>query len=914
MSQEASTREELSRQIAALQQQLQVLQAAAGETTVHTEAEGESVITQGQDNVTAAHDSVAVGRDVGGSIVTGNNNSVTHIRHIYRQAPNRPALDEEGFNAALGRYLAWVERRYGRLDLRGVEKREQKALSLTLDDIYVSLAAVVSPKRKGLQQNANMPAEERLEAVDMSRLLPLSPRLVITGGPGCGKSTYLHLIAATLARAIRLNEPQPARDHLGLAAPLPLPIVISLSEYNHYRRQSPHAAEPRRGTLTAFISHHLIRQQAGIGLPDDFFERLLVNGRVCLLLLDGLDEVANERERLLVSRAVEELAYNDGVRQMVVTSRIRAYQGQASLPEEFRLAAVQPMTPEQTAALVARWCAAVYPADEAAAESSRLQEAIAGLEQLRAARGEPGLVNTPLMATIVAIVHYNQRRLPDQRAELYEKCVEVLLAESNKPASEATFELADWGGSLPEKRGYLAYLAYEMMSAGQEVGRNVSERQLTTWLRPRLARKYSETQVDEQLALFTQAMRERGSLLDERGGAYRFTHLTFQEFLCAYYLAETVRDPARIVDFWADNGRLADSWWRETILLTVGYLGLKSIETALELVNLLADLPRQDKSALAAAELGATAFLELESQDEGIKMAVTSRLVALLTTTSLTAAPAIRLLGGDALARLGDPRPGVCSLEPEMIPIAAGPFLMGDKPYTVTIRQSFAIGRYPVTNAQYRFFVEDGGYTEKWRRCWTKEGWSYREKQGWREPRLWGEADWSQANQPVVRVSWYEAVAYARWLAIKTGKPYRLPTEAEWERAARHTDGRTYPWGEGWQDGATNTETAGLKRTTAVGVFPQDRGVCGAQDMGGNVNEWCQTRWRNEDGRNYSHPYHGDDGREELAGDVWRVWRGGAYNDEKNWSRCDARHWYDPRPVLRNYGFRLALSPFESGF
>ncbi len=509
----------------------QLQRLIAQRDTMRAKLEGDGILIQGSGNQAAKERSAIVGRDVGGSIVTGDNNSVTQIRNVYLGASGRPALSEEAFNQALGRYLGWVEQRYGRLNLRGVEKREQQILSLTLDDLYVSLAAVLNPAR---QDRWRKPEDERIEPIDMGRLLPVSPRLVITGGPGCGKTTYLHLIASTLAHAIRTNETQAVTQHLGLAAPLPLPIVVSLSDYNRYRRRHNQSDDPRQGTLIAFISHSLIRQQAGINLPPDFFERLLVQGKACLLLLDGLDEVANERERALVRQAVEDLNFNAGVRQIVVTSRTRAYQGQAVLPETFRLATVQPMDADQVAALAARWCRAVYNPTEADNETKRLRAAITGLEQLRKQRGEPQLADTPLMVTIIAIVHYNQSRLPDQRAELYERCVEVLLTESNKPATEATFDLADWGGSLAEKRELLGYLAYEMMSAGAAAGRSVTERQLQTWLRPRLERQHGADKAAVRLEEFICAMRERGSLLSERGGDYQFTHLTFQEFLCAH--------------------------------------------------------------------------------------------------------------------------------------------------------------------------------------------------------------------------------------------------------------------------------------------------------------------------------------------------------------------------------------------
>ena len=202
-----------------------------------------------------------------------------------------------------------------------------------------------------------------------------------------------------------------------------------------------------------------------------------------------------------------------------------------------------------------------------------------------------------------------------------------------------------------------------------------------------------------------------------------------------------------------------------------------------------------------------------------------------------------------------------------------------------------------MTNAQFRRFVEDGGYSEKWRHCWTAEGWEWCKEREATAPRFFDGPAYNFPNQPVVGVSWYEAVAFADWLKEQTGRPYRLPTEAEWERAARHTDGRTYPWGEEWQDGIANTTEAGLGRPCAIGIFPGDRSVCGVLDMAGNVSEWCRTRWRNEEGQEYPLPYRFEDGREELGGgcEVWRVIKGGnVLLIKTDWPRCAFRCRYNP--------------------
>jgi iron(II)-dependent oxidoreductase len=157
-------------------------------------------------------------------------------------------------------------------------------------------------------------------------------------------------------------------------------------------------------------------------------------------------------------------------------------------------------------------------------------------------------------------------------------------------------------------------------------------------------------------------------------------------------------------------------------------------------------------------------------------------------------------------------------------------------------------------------------------------------------------------------------VAYANWLSRQAGKSYRLPTEAEWERAARHTDGRHYPWGNEWLEEAANAEDAGIGRPSAVGAFPAGAAAGGALDMSGNVWQWCSTRWQDEGRKEYPMPYRPDDGREEMSGawHTYRVVRGGAYYRNKATLRCASRNGYSPHDGHYHFGFRLVTSPIST--
>ncbi|HEU4323416.1 MAG TPA: formylglycine-generating enzyme family protein [Roseiflexaceae bacterium] len=248
---------------------------------------------------------------------------------------------------------------------------------------------------------------------------------------------------------------------------------------------------------------------------------------------------------------------------------------------------------------------------------------------------------------------------------------------------------------------------------------------------------------------------------------------------------------------------------------------------------------------------------------------------------------------------------------PALVKVPAGPFLMGsadndtmaypqEKPQHRLELPDFWIGRTPVTNAQFRSFVEDDGYTN--RAYWTTAGWLWREQEGITQPEYWTVSKWNGADYPVVGVSWFEAVAYCRWLGAQTGHPFRLPSEAEWEKAARGPDGQIWPWGNRWEAGRCNSREAGVNRTSPVGQYPSGASPYGALDMAGNVWEWCATQQR----KNYPYPLEDEWTEAYLEANVTRIIHGGSWHNEQQHVRVAYRH-VNLSPDRFNYrGLRVA--------
>jgi len=198
-----------------------------------------------------------------------------------------------------------------------------------------------------------------------------------------------------------------------------------------------------------------------------------------------------------------------------------------------------------------------------------------------------------------------------------------------------------------------------------------------------------------------------------------------------------------------------------------------------------------------------------------------------------------------------------------------------------------------VTVAQYRVFAKDSG--RKPDEAWEKSN--------------------RYDNHPVVEVTWYDAVAYCRWLTAKFhehGFDYivQLPSEAQWEKAARGADGRIYPWGDTIDATRANYGETGIGTTSPAGCFSKDKSPYGTMDMAGNVWEWTSSIWGKEFSKpDFKYPYDPSDGREDDSSDAYRVLRGGSWYISARLCRAASRYGLNPGNRGDYYGFRLVLLP-----
>ncbi len=483
--------------------------------------------------------------------------------------------------------------------------------------------------------------------------------------------------------------------------------------------------------------------------------------------------------------------------------------------------------------------------------------------------------------------------MPDDRAELYESSVNLLLYQWRKAKdfTANTEQSLDIDETI--LRGCLQQLAYTvhheqgLQAKDSNDTADINKQQLFDAFEPLL-----ETIGRKDLLTYLQ--QHSGILIARDNDQFAFPHRSFQEYLAMGWLT------AQPSDELSQTVRANPLWWREVFLLALlnqrktPKFAISYIQELLEKQTIPASDNQQRLIVLAGlglVELGLTGWknTDFQNQRDNIRQGIVTILQTPDSLNIPERAEAGRVLGdiGDSRLGTGLSTVGIPDIAWQLIP--AGKVTLKDAAGTFPV-EAFHMARYPVTNTQFQAFIEnpDGYKNAQW--------WAGLDQQHDKPE----SSHWNNANHPRENVSWFEAMAYCAWLSERLDKDIRLPTEWQWQQAAcsGHPD-FDYPWEGKYLSGYANidetedkTSPHYLRRTTAVGIYPQGSSQQAVSDLSGNVWEWCLNTYENP---KYI----------SVSGSNERVLRGGSWFGSSGLARASFR--LNDHPDFRNFsiGFRL---------
>jgi hypothetical protein len=781
----------------------------------------------------------------------------SHARKL-QQTLGRPAQaqqQQQQQSAGLTAYLHWLQEECGALPQKPLDEDDEE---LQIEQVYVPLRVVERDQMErfvayrlrdfgdaeeqavreaafeGLAQSQgvfrllsdrdSLPAlDERSERsrrrlsadAPISEIAPtLTERLLLVGEAGSGKTTTLHFGALMLARDHLKANSINARTALDLHAHRRyIPVYIKLTLLTRYLLEKYRADRSRLTNRPAdlvyeWLDTDLPRQCEAI--PAGLIVDQLKQG-ACLVLFDGLDETGDAAERDFAKGLIGNLLQACPGNRYIVASR--PFDGVALGLSGFIERHLSPLDEQEMRQLLDQWFRAV------GASTRRQRRSIAQEfdELWECLQTNPRLFDmatNPLLLTSRAILVHGGEALPAERARVYHRLVNLTIvrwrdAELRRglpPEDPERTRRIFEDESDDDVRLRLQVLAAYMLEQQQ---REIPLREI----QEQLARIYEtnrgwkEDQCRNYIHRLMQSLSLHSGLIQERDERYSFVHFTLQEYL-------TVRHYDEIGNITGLLQRWGEPRWRETILLAVGHWATSGYRQRAEqaLTELIAN--GEAEALLLAAE----ALDEANARRVVALGAVLTACVAKLRTLAFDPArcpdPVIRNRAATMLDRLDadTERPGLDLTQPDYWaqPIAPGTFSMGDgngqynyeKPqFDYTIRQPYALARFPVTNRQYLLFVEalaGRGTPEAVAAARQLLPLMAQHQQTPEQfhPRFWPGARYraGAGNHPVVGVTWYAATAYAWWVdawlraqgLLPDGEAIRLPTEPEWERAAAY--------------------------------------------------------------------------------------------------------------------------------
>jgi hypothetical protein len=708
------------------------------------------------------------------------------------------------------RYINALREETSHFDVQGLKFGDNRAYRFPIDEFYIPLTTSSSPGA-----DAAMRGEMRAGPIPLQEALLAHSKLLVVGDPGSGKTTFLKRVAFDSCRDWTESAPLPVRIEAA--------VLSTYIAQQHEQKLGP--ADPASPDwIPVFLGAQC--EEKNRGLPAGYFRAKLKAGG-CKVLIDGLDETPDEpsRERL-VKLIRESAAAFDGCR-FVVTSRP---EGKIPIPD-FEEALIGDLEPEAIRAFLAKLAKQLYPTDETRERMFReeLEAAVNGRREIRK------MTRNPVMLTALAVLQHNHVKLPEKRVDLYGSILDWLSKQRAKP------------GRMPASDCLLRLRELALEMQNHDEGR---QKQVTlAWAGEKLAGRFANREAAER---FLRAEQADSGIVVSRGREIAYWHLTFQEYLAALEIAGWP-DADQFKLLLDGEPRIYKPEWRETFLLYGALLhnmGPRKVDALVRRVlDRMGGQPGLTDRAKCVGLVGALLpdlvgyTVSDKRYDESLRLVMDIFDAEKSKNVPFTD----RLAAAEALGQAGDPR--LAKHEWVTIPAARNYWIgaqsgdpkgrnydkeaYGDEMLRKVNLAPFRIGKYPVTVAQYLTFVEEGTAPD-------------------REPENW-DLQQEHPNWPVVNVTWHQATAYCAWAGG------RLPTEEEWERAARGPNGTKYPWGnDDINPSLANYDESKIGHPTPVGLHPSGVSAEGACDLVGNVFEWTSSEW--------------------SKGSGTYVWRGGCFS------------------------------------
>lgn len=742
---------------------------------------------------------------------------------------------------------------------------------------------------------------------------------LLIGDAGVGKSTVVRRLTLDMF------------DHLQKDQTAPVPVFVRLDQIATVMKEKQPLDQATQ-TLFKYISVHWAED---LNCAEDLTEDCLRNCPAPLqIILDGLDEIPSEKLRLKLATVTRHLSQSEK-HHFIITSRPTAVTESLLNNLDFPTIRLLELTEKQVKDFVSQFLEFYNDKDKTAAtaDATAFNDA---LELSEAAREFSG---NPLYLTVMILMHKKHKVLPEKRLQLFSEFYKMLFIQrsanqdkgkmADKPVFKVTIPEGDpiiwWEDIYTPLLQKIARLTHENNEDSVSIGTN---RVIRAIEKQGLTADIKGTTQENIARHFLDFADEKLGVLVSRGPFWGFSHRSLQEYLAAQDLAK-FDESHEIKDFWESTAmKKPDRWIEVTRLLFCEIRQSRFLFPYLteQWVRNIADTkePRVIEmiakiiSDLQGYYKGAGTMRPLY---ESVKAALKNR------RNNSYNQPQQFLAVTDALGRMHEPAIDVTN--PPMIFFEPKESFMMDtedgrddeKPVHPVKLSPFWLGKYPVTNLEFAEFMKQGGYEDE--RYWydtetrfqfvAKE---FRKKQlGEHAPRFWLDECFGKNRPlaPVVGISWYEAMAFCRWWTINYAEDWarannlekpvqmRLPTEAEWEFAARGYEGRKYPWGNTPEPTQELTNFyKNLNQTSTVGSYPKGATTEGVLDLSGNTYEWCYDWYGKYSSKLEENPIGTKNGDS-------RILRGGSFWTENfSWVRGGGRGRFNPRYWGDDWGFRCA--------